>query len=97
MGNSAETWRCHRGADEETTGSLKAPSSFFFADEMEPLKIHYKWRKENLQHTSVKQGMVSCALGSAGKLPWEIKLCAVFTDTNPKCLTGMLFLHRFLF
>lgn len=42
--------------------SLQMPNSLFFADEIEPLKIHYKWRKENLQHTSVKQGMVPCAL-----------------------------------
>lgn len=64
------------------TSSLKMPSSLFFADEIEPLKIHYKWRKGNLQHTSVKQRMVPCALGSAGNLPWEIRLWAKFLQTQ---------------
>lgn len=64
------------------TSSLKMPNSLLFVDEKEPLKIHYKWRKETLQHTSVKQGMVPCALRSAGKLPWEIRLCAKFLQTQ---------------
>lgn len=64
------------------TSSLKMLNSLFFADKIEPLKIHYKWRKENPQHTSVKQGMVPCALGSAGKHPWEIRLCDKFLQTQ---------------
>lgn len=76
--------------------SLQMPNSLFFADETEPLKIHYKWRKENLQHTSVTQGMAPCALGSETSLGNKA-LCKVFTDTTPKCLTRMLFLHHFLF
>lgn len=80
------------------TRSLQMPNPVFFADERETLETHTKRRKENLQHTLVKQGMMPRALGRAGRLPWEIRLHAQFLHTRPLiCVKGMLFLHDCLF